>query len=288
VDKLGRRLRETREAKGSTLEEAEAATRIRAHFLELLEAGDFAAFESGDVQVRGFLRIYARYLDLSPEEVLGRYRAEVHGTSFPAAEAAQQATESEAPEGPPGDDLTSIRFRPRDIPVTPSLPRWMSVRTVLIVGLVLTLLLGILAIATYLMNQPGDEGSFTPLTLAASLRITDTPPATAITDQRTPLAPASKDGEVTVTLEATEHTQVRVRRDGRVVFEQMMRPGQIETWTDETIIVIETGNGAALQVTVNGTALGTMCDRGELCTRAWGPSGEVTSWPYPGRSQTLE
>jgi len=65
VDKLGRRLREAREAKGSTLEEAEDATRIRAHFLESLEAGDFAAFPGGDVQVRGFLRIYARYLDLS-------------------------------------------------------------------------------------------------------------------------------------------------------------------------------------------------------------------------------
>jgi cytoskeletal protein RodZ len=35
------------------------------------------------VQLRGFLRIYARYLDLSPEEVLGRYSAEVHDSDAP-------------------------------------------------------------------------------------------------------------------------------------------------------------------------------------------------------------
>ncbi|MGD2178634.1 MAG: helix-turn-helix domain-containing protein, partial [Anaerolineae bacterium] len=153
MEKLGRSLYEAREAKGSTLEEAEAATCIRAQFLGLLEAGDFAAFPGGDVQVRGFLRVYARYLDLSPEEVVRRYSAEVHGLEAPAIEAAAALTPSEPPDS--GDDLTSIRFRPRNIPVSSSLPRWMSVETVLIFGAVLIILLVILAIVTYMMNRPG-------------------------------------------------------------------------------------------------------------------------------------
>ena len=245
MERLGRRLREAREAKGSTLEEAEAATRIRAHFLELLEAGDFAAFDGGDVQVRGFLRIYARYLDLSPEDVLGRYSAEVHGASLPTVEAAQQERGSDVPETI--DDLTAIRFRPRDIPVASSLPRWMSVRTVMIVGLVLTVLLGVLALVTYLMNQPADERSLAPLTMTASIKITETPTATPATDRLTPTAAVSTNGEVTLALEATEHTQVRVSRGGEVVFEKMMTPGQTEIWTDEGIIMVETGNGAAIK-----------------------------------------
>ncbi len=279
MDKLGRRLREAREAKGSTLEEAEAATHIRAHFLELLEAGDFAAFAGGDVQVRGFLRIYARYLNLSPEDVLGRYSAEVHGVELPTSDAAQGEAESQPND--PVDDLTAIRFRPRDIPVTSSLPRWMSVKTVIIVGLVLTILLSMLAVVTYLMNRPelslsvyGSAAEPLP-TATASTTITHTPTVTQAVGQPTPTIPVNTSGEVTLALEATEHAQVRVSRDGEVVFEQMMVPGQTETWTDEEMIVVETGNGAALQVTVNGTPLGRMGERGKLCTRAWGPKGEI-------------
>jgi len=273
VDKLGRRLRQAREAKGSTLEEAEAVTHIRAHFLELLEAGDFAAFAGGDVQVRGFLRIYARYLDLSPEDVLRRYSAEVHGVTIPAAEAEQEETRSEPDTLT--DDLTAIRFRPRDIPVTSSLPRWISVKTVMIVGLVLTVLLGILAVVTYVMNQPGDEQPLPPPTTTVSTGITYAAAATPAAGQPTPASPTSTSDQVTLTLEATEHTRVRVRQDSKVVFEQTMAPGQTETWTNDETIVVETGNGGALQVTVNGTALGTLGARGELCTRAWGPNGEV-------------
>lgn len=274
MDKLGRRLRQAREAKGSTLEEAEVGTHIRAHFLKLLEAGDFAAFAGGDVQVRGFLSIYARYLDLSVEDVLGHYMVEVHGEDLSVAEAAPEEAKSQPVE--PADDLTAIRFRPRNIPVNSSLPRWMSVKTVMIVGLVLTVLLAILAVATYVMNQPDNARLLTPLVTTTTIAAIDTPTATPATEQTTPTSPVSTSDEVTLAVEATEHVQVRVRRGSEIVFEDRMVPSQTEMWTDDELIVLETGNGAALQVTVNGTALGTMGGRGELCTRAWGPSGEVT------------
>lgn len=272
MDKLGRRLREAREAKGSTLEEAEAATHIRAHFLRLLEAGDFAAFAGGDVQVRGFLRIYARYLGLSSEDVLGHYRVEVHGEDLSVAEAAREEAKSQPVE--PSDDLTSVRFRPRDIPVNSSLPRWMSVTTVMIVGLVLTVLLAILAVATYVLNQPQDRQLFNPPTTPTGVSATSIPTSTL--EQPSPTFSFSASDEVTLAVEATEHVRVRVRRGSEVVFETMMEPDQTEMWTDDELIVVETGNGAALQVTVNGTSLGAMGERGELCTRAWAPSGEVT------------
>ena len=273
MDKLGRRLREAREAKGSTLEEAEAATRIRAHFLESLEAGDFAAFGGGDVQVRGFLRIYARYLELSPEDVLGRYSAEVGGTEFSPGELGQD----QAISGPPDatEDLTSIKFHPRDIPVGSSLPRWMSVKTVIIVGLLLTTLLVILALVTYLMNRPENEQLLAPLAGTTPTQIAYAPAATSPVDQPTPTFAVSTNGRITLSLEAAEHVQVRVIIDGEVVFQEMMVSGQVETWTDDNWIQVETGNGAALKVTVNGTALGRMGERGQLSSRAWGPDGEM-------------
>jgi cytoskeletal protein RodZ len=277
VEKLGRWLSEVREAKGSTLEEAEAATRVRAQFLEQLEAGDFAAFPGGDVQVRGFLRIYARYLELPLEDVLGRYSAEVHDLAPSAIEA---STTIGMPTEPPdsADDLTSIRFRPRDIPMSSSLPRWMSVETVLIFGLVLVVLLAVLAIVIYIMNRPGARQA---LALAATdmptmVAVSPTQRPAALSPTATPVFLASSDGKVTLTLRATEHVQVHVQCGVRKVFEGLMAPGQAETWSDDRMIVVATGNGAGLDLTVNGEALGPMCGRGEVCTRAWGPTRELS------------
>ncbi len=157
VQNVGRLLREARESRGVELEEAADATRIRARFLELLEAGDFAAFPAGDVQIRGFLRIYARYLNVRAEEVMKLYVGEGHAVPALPVEAVPVRAEEE-PAGST-DDLTSIRFRPRDIPVSSSLPRWMSLETVLVVGIVLTVLLLMLAAVTYVMNQPQDAQS---------------------------------------------------------------------------------------------------------------------------------
>ncbi|MGD2146415.1 MAG: DUF4115 domain-containing protein [Anaerolineae bacterium] len=273
MDKLGRWLHEAREAKGSALEEAEVATRIRAQFLELLEAGDFAAFPGGDVQVRGFLRIYARYLDLAPEDVLGRYSAEVLGQPTSAADSVAIPNLSEPPASP--EDLTAIKFRPRDIPVTSSLPRWMSVETVLILGVVLIALLAVLAVATYLLNRPGAPQALASAAATATLETAPAPTLSA-TVSPSPALPFNGGEAITLTLSATEHVLTRVTQGDRVVFDGQMAPGQRETWSGEEAIVVATGNGAGLQVTVNGQTLGAMCGRGEICTRAWEPTGEVS------------
>ena len=60
AEALGQRLRETREARELTLEEAARQTRIRIRFLESLESGDYAGMTA--VQAQGFLRNYARFL----------------------------------------------------------------------------------------------------------------------------------------------------------------------------------------------------------------------------------
>jgi cytoskeleton protein RodZ len=76
MGELGTWLRETREAQDLSLEEVEAQTRIRRAFLQALEEGDYNALP-GEVYVRGFLRNYALYLGLDPEEVRRRYSQEV-------------------------------------------------------------------------------------------------------------------------------------------------------------------------------------------------------------------
>jgi len=61
-----------REARGIDLLRAERETKIRRTYLAALERGDYAALP-GAVYVRGFLRNYATYLGLDPEEAVAQW-----------------------------------------------------------------------------------------------------------------------------------------------------------------------------------------------------------------------
>ena len=87
----------------------------------------------------------------------------------------------------------------------------------------------------------------------------------------------SDDGIVTVAMEATEHVWVRVLRDGQKVFDGFMTHGQMESWSGDESIAVETGNGAGLLVTWNERLQGPMCGRGEVCKRIWTPAGETAA-----------
>jgi hypothetical protein len=72
---LGEMLQAARERKGVDLHRAERDTKIRLKHLAALESDDYAELP-GNVYARGFLRNYALYLGLDPEEVLVRWRDE--------------------------------------------------------------------------------------------------------------------------------------------------------------------------------------------------------------------
>ena len=69
------RLASARERKGVDLLRAERDTKIRARYLGALERGDYRELP-GAVYTKGFLRNYAVYLGLDPEDVLKQWRRE--------------------------------------------------------------------------------------------------------------------------------------------------------------------------------------------------------------------
>ncbi len=72
---LPERLYAARERKGVDLYRAERDTKIRARYLGALERGDYKELP-GAVYTKGFLRNYALYLGLDPDEVLVQWRRE--------------------------------------------------------------------------------------------------------------------------------------------------------------------------------------------------------------------
>ncbi|MFI5262198.1 MAG: helix-turn-helix domain-containing protein [Candidatus Limnocylindrales bacterium] len=77
--RLGEVLLTAREAKGVDLYRAERDTKIRVKYLAALERGDFRDLP-GAVYTKGFLRNYAMYLGLDPDQVLEQWKREAGST----------------------------------------------------------------------------------------------------------------------------------------------------------------------------------------------------------------
>lgn len=80
VDTPGSLLRSTRESKKFNIAQVVKGTRISAKYIQRMEADDFASLPS-PVHARGFLRSYAEFLGLDPNELIASLAPDLQSTS---------------------------------------------------------------------------------------------------------------------------------------------------------------------------------------------------------------
>lgn len=292
TETLGQRLRRAREARQISLAAVEEATRIRRPYLEALEADQYEVFP-GTVFLRGFVRNYALFLGLDPEEMLAFLPA------APAPEVARRPL-------PQGD------YPLMDVPLQPA-PSRLSVDVVL--GLLMVVALVAFVgwvvyrqyLGPYIQARPAPAGTATgvetatssPTPLAPSpiaLRteqptatvvvassppvpertptVTFTPSATPTsTETPTPVAP------IEVTLIAEGRSWVEVVADGERVFRGFMVQGDEETFYAAERLQVHLGDAGVVRVVVNGEDLGYLGERSEVVHKEFLLEGVPTSTP---------
>jgi len=111
-ESIGQQLKKARLARNLTLEQVVEATRIRAYYLEAIEDDNFEVLPS-PVQARGFLRLYADFLDRSLDELIEKQagavpeilqKAPANGQTAPGNPAPVAAAEPGAPSEDAGNN----------------------------------------------------------------------------------------------------------------------------------------------------------------------------------------
>ncbi len=69
----GAMLRAARQQRGLNIFEVSERLFLTEHYVRALESGDYDKLP-GEVYVKGYMRSYARFLELDPEQVMGAYR----------------------------------------------------------------------------------------------------------------------------------------------------------------------------------------------------------------------
>jgi transcriptional regulator with XRE-family HTH domain len=299
VDELGNLLREAREAKGLTLAEVQEETRISRKFLDALENGQFESLPTS-VHVRGYLRNYARYLNLDPEPLLDRY--ELSRANGPAPVAVRSEEDfSNFKQLSPLDDQPF--FDPVNVELSGSGGRESSslLRIIIILALVVTIALianrfipiltgngdGTEALTANLEDAIGsitaetsEAATATPDVLMAegageaivSTERNDAVQIPTLTATR-PVLPATFE-TINLRLDITERTWMRVTIDDQVVFEGLARStDEPYLWEAQQEAVLLTGNAIGVFVTINDIELGKLGGRGEVVEEIWTTTG---------------
>jgi hypothetical protein len=309
---LGEWLRHRREELEISLEQAEADTRIRIQYLQALEAGNLKALPD-QVVGRGFLRNYAAYLELDPQETADRYAAIF------------APTEAETPAVAESSPFDSGPFRPVPLHGIREPRRWRG----LLIGLavILVVALGLLAwwgypyIADWLVKAqqpPGPESTeqlarlptatqtATRTAVAASTNTgepevavpTETTPTLeptwtpTLTPEPSPTPTVPRYDGILLELVFTNTSWIQVTVDGVRQFQGELESGTYRSWYGEDRIELRIGNAGAVQLTINGQNLGALGEPGEVLDRVFEKVGEevteATVTPGPTPTPTLE
>jgi transcriptional regulator with XRE-family HTH domain len=300
AEALGNELREARQGRDLTLEQAEKQTRIRARFLEALEQGNYSILPSA-VQARGFLRNYARFLNLDPDWVVARYDAALQGGR-------RRGRRTEPPRYAPA--ATSRQTRQPGVAIPPATfapattePRerrqrrsWFRTLVASVIALMLlggALFAGTQGLQSILSSDSSSGAILSPLPRDVSptvLPITPTAVVTATPVRPTPLPiptlpatqPAAAAG-VTVQLQITERTWLRVIVDGQVSYMGSATPNTILQYQGNSVQV-RVANAVGVHAVVNNQDLGVLGARGQIVDQTFTAGGPIPASPTPPKS----
>ena len=239
--RVGETLRRQRESLGLSPEQVYGQIRIPIRYLQALEEERFDVFPAPQY-ARGFLRSYASFLGLDPEPLVAQL------PSPPEASVRSLVALGEVPIRPA-----------RRVPLWHRILRWAVF--VLIVGIVGVGYVAYRELRTFMESRPR--------AVPAALRSPEPGPTALPTPEPglpSAFRPASR---VHLVLVADDLSWIRVVADGRRVFEGFIRGGERREWSGRERISVVLGNAGAVQVEVNGMALGRLGGPGEVVRRTF-------------------
>ena len=239
---LGERLREAREARGLSPSEVSEKIRIRTVYLIAIEEENWRAV-GAPVYIRGFLRTYARFLGLDPEEVVAQFGELAPGNSAP---------EPQYIVDPPARRNHALTW---------------------IAACVAVLLVAFVAYNALTMHRQGQQAAVataaspspeaSPTGAVATL-----PPAKAALAGRPATHTTGPGGSQSIALVLSAPSWLRVTVDGSVSMEGTFPAGTSKTFHGRAAS-IRVGNAGGVDVWVDGKNVGALGKTGDVVDRAF-------------------
>ena len=251
-DGIGSYLRTVRETQDKSLDEAARVTRIGKNYLMAIEAEAYDKFPSA-AYLKGFLRIYAKFLGLSGDDLVARYEQ---------SNATSPAKTAEPPVG--------IGFQ-RASAAKEGTRRWL-------VPVVLLLLITIAVLITgkrderpeqsssaVRTSQPAAGSPPTQLnTSSATLRGPGLPPRTEGVTNEASTAPAEPPGKgIILKLKVNQDSSLDMTIDDTIAQPYELKAGDLIEWKAEKSFTMDISNAGGIEAEFNGKQLAPLGEPGK-------------------------
>ena len=251
LEQFGEELAQARMAKGISLIDISAETRINLKFLEAIERGQFKILPQ--TYVRAFLREYALGLNLDPKDVLQRYNS-VQQEGHP-----QKSDEVVTQHISPQTRMSTGDIKNQLLKLSP-LQRNLAFGIFLVVIVVLVIVLANMKKESD-SAKPVAEISFDRVireTEAASI-----PPPSAAIDS-VPVFKAQQKDSLRLEITTLDSVWISLLIDDTKGVEYLFAPNRKHMWVAKERFVVTMGNAGGATFRLNGKDIGSLGKRGAI------------------------
>ncbi len=228
---IGERLEEARKRKGLSIREAAEHTKIRGDYLQKFEANSFD-IDLPPLYIRGFVRTYARYLEMDAERLVNEVEASLGREAKPARrehrEPLGRVDFGAEPRKPDSSDTGE------KVGGGPANDKAMLIKFGLMGGGAIVVIVVILLLINVLTTR------------------TPAKPAATVTEPPAPTVQA--EPAQTLVLTAVEATRVKVVQDldGATLYNGALAKGEAKTFKKQGRLLITVESGKNIRMEVNG------------------------------------
>ncbi len=230
MESVGTKLKSARLQKGLSLEEVCKKTKIHLNILKAIEEDSLVNFSP--VYIKGFLKIYCKFLGVDPRDCVPDYKEPQTTTSYHSDLQEKSA---------PSFKIPSLRIKPK---------------AVVAVIAILLFIIGVFNLGKFISSRPRHISKRTEAPGITLFKAENRVSTAKL--QNYPLAKT-----ITLDMHAKDNCFIQVKSDGRVMFQNILKKGRSESWQAKDKIELSIGNAGAVELEVNGKRIPGLGRRGQ-------------------------
>jgi len=252
----GARLKKVRLEKGISLEDAHKATKIHLDILKSIEENSF--INLSPVYIKGFLKIYCKYLGVDPREYIPDYKGPQSTVRIEEGQKDAQALILQTPTSSLNKFFSKV-FNAKTMGII--------FRTALVVILIFGLFKIGSAVKHALLSKKA-KSSATSLAKAkkeVAPKSKQTKPQATVVKPESPKTATKPEAnfKIRLAIRAKEDCWAQLKADGRVIFQNILKKGRSESWEAKDKIELSLGNAGGVDLEINGRLIPSLGRRGQ-------------------------
>ena len=238
MESTGSRLKNLRLEKGISLQEVHKKTKLHLNILRAIEDDALVGFNP--VYIKGFLKIYCKFLGVDPKDYIVDYKE----PTVPVELAEQPKKESLGLKKP-------VSFIKTNSVKWVSSFKSINIKLVFLAILIIFLAIGLFNLGKFISSKRG-------------LRATGKTKVMTRVGESASSRSKQAISAIMLGVRAKQDCWIELRADGRLMFRRTLKKGQFESWQAKDKIEFSLGNAGGIELELNGKAIPSIGRRGQV------------------------